>query len=239
MAQEENEQHKSDKPDDQDAGVHIPISHRPFVGTTNPTGSNSDDKKDNNAEGEPSKPSILSPSHRNVIKPLNDIKLDEPDQEFNPPAALAPAKEKKVDDSPKYMDTKPPVKKETSPPTPTNDAATTSNSNPSDIATDQPPKSNEITAVLDGNDDKEKEAENKDDEKRKQEIESVIESHKYYVPVYAVARRQSIKVNFGLLAVVLVLAMVLIDLMLDSGTILLVQKVPHTHFFNISSSQKN
>ncbi len=56
------------------------------------------------------------------------------------------------------------------------------------------------------------------------------------MPIDAIARKRSIKVSMVLTILVLALAIVLIDLMLDSGTILLVQKIPHTHFFSVNNS---
>ena len=71
---------------------------------------------------------------------------------------------------------------------------------------------------------------------RERELEDYIDSRKFFVPINAVARKRSIKVSIVLTGMVLLLAIVLIDLMLDSGIILLVQKIPHTHFFSLNSS---
>jgi len=73
--------------------------------------------------------------------------------------------------------------------------------------------------------------------KRERELEEMIDSRQFFVPINAVARKHSIKVSAGLTLLVLLLAIVLIDLMLDTGMILLVQKIPHTHFFSSSPSQ--
>jgi hypothetical protein len=209
----DNKKDAPNSPEGQDTAVHIPITHRPYVGSNNPTGNNPEETK---KDDEPEQPHILAPSHRNVIKPLNDnIKPEEPEPEEKKP------------DTQKYMDTKPPAKKAaTAPPAPA-DIEAPSGETPKEA----PLNSEDIPVVPDA--DKQAKAPNKDDEKRKEEIENIIESHKYFIPVYATARRQSIKINFGLTILILVLAFALIDLMLDSGTILLVQKVPHTHFFSI------
>ncbi|HSX35767.1 MAG TPA: hypothetical protein VLH84_02425 [Patescibacteria group bacterium] len=67
--------------------------------------------------------------------------------------------------------------------------------------------------------------------KRDHEVEELIDSQRFFVPINTEAHKRSIKVSFGLVLLLLLLAGVLIDLMLDSDTILLLQKIPHTHFF--------
>lgn len=67
--------------------------------------------------------------------------------------------------------------------------------------------------------------------KRKAEVENYIDSKQFFVPINAIARKRSIKVSFALIFVLVLLSALLIDLMIDSGLILLVQKIPHTHFF--------
>jgi len=73
---------------------------------------------------------------------------------------------------------------------------------------------------------------------REQEIEDYIDKRQFFVPINSVARKRSVKVSAGLTVLVLLLAVVLIDLMLDSGVILLVQKIPHTHFFTVPNTLK-
>ena len=72
--------------------------------------------------------------------------------------------------------------------------------------------------------------------KRAQELESLIDSKQFYVPINAIAHKRSIKHSVFMTVVVFLLAVVLIDLMLDSGIILLVQKFPHTHFFTTNNN---
>jgi hypothetical protein len=71
-------------------------------------------------------------------------------------------------------------------------------------------------------------------EKRHQEIERTIESQKYYVPINTVAQKQSIRISLLLLLLTLLLAIILVDLMFDSGIVLIVNQLPHTHFFSIN-----
>lgn len=63
------------------------------------------------------------------------------------------------------------------------------------------------------------------------ELQESINNREYFVPINAVARTHSIKVSILLTLLVILLAAVLIDLMLDTEFILLLQKIPHTHFF--------
>lgn len=67
--------------------------------------------------------------------------------------------------------------------------------------------------------------------KRQEELDQYINSKQFFVPINAAAQKRSIQISVLLTIVVLILAFILIDLMLDSGLILLVQKIPHTHFF--------
>lgn len=71
--------------------------------------------------------------------------------------------------------------------------------------------------------------------KRERELESLIDSKQFYVPINAVARKREVKHSALMTVLVLLLAFVLIDLMLDSGLILLAERIPHTHFFTVSS----
>ena len=68
--------------------------------------------------------------------------------------------------------------------------------------------------------------------RRDQEVKEYIENKQFFVPINEVARKRSIKVSFGLVLLMALLGVVLIDLMLDSGIILLIQKIPHTNFFS-------
>ncbi|HEY4963155.1 MAG TPA: hypothetical protein VIH90_00475 [Candidatus Saccharimonadales bacterium] len=70
-------------------------------------------------------------------------------------------------------------------------------------------------------------------EKRHQELEKTIESRKYFVPINTIAQKRSIRVSLILVLLTLLLAILLIDLMFDSGMILLVNRLPHTHFFSV------
>lgn len=68
--------------------------------------------------------------------------------------------------------------------------------------------------------------------KREEELEGLITSGKYAVPIDAVQRRRSRlhTIVLGLIAVLLAIA--LLDLVADAGIIDLPSSVPHTHFFS-------
>lgn len=207
--QDNSDKKNTIKTDQKNAGNHhMPLPHRSFV-----TGdSNAEDKSAPAGSDDvpESRSSILPPAKHNVIKPPDDFKMDSPDEEEEKPAPQ------------KVMDVAAPVKKESAV-----DAA------------DAKPESEDSAPAMDFNklpeDGKEKPSANVEaDIKRQQEIEDVIDSHKYFVPVDRVIKRRAIKVNLSLTLVVFLLAIVLIDLMLDSGAIILLQKVPHTHFFSVS-----
>jgi hypothetical protein len=74
------------------------------------------------------------------------------------------------------------------------------------------------------------------DTKREHELDDMINSHKYYVPIDAIGRKRSIKVSILLTIVAVLLGLILVDFLLDAGSILLSHNVPHTHFFG---SEKN
>lgn len=68
--------------------------------------------------------------------------------------------------------------------------------------------------------------------KREQQIEEFIEKKHFFVPINAVARQRSIRVSMGLTFLIFLLGLVLLNLMLDTGLILLIEKIPHTNFFS-------
>jgi hypothetical protein len=67
--------------------------------------------------------------------------------------------------------------------------------------------------------------------KRAEALEKYISEREFFVPINAAARKRSIKVSFMLTFLLFLLGIVLIDLMLDSGLIYLIQHIPHTNFF--------
>ena len=69
-----------------------------------------------------------------------------------------------------------------------------------------------------------------EEEARRQELERLIESGKYAVPINAVRRKRTRTVVLGLSILAFVLAVALFDVALDTHTIV-VRAVPHTHFF--------
>lgn len=72
-----------------------------------------------------------------------------------------------------------------------------------------------------------------EDAKREEEIRGYIDKHEFFVPINSIARKRNIKVTLLLVALELVLGLFLLNLMLDAGLIYLLQKIPHTHFFDL------
>lgn len=72
-----------------------------------------------------------------------------------------------------------------------------------------------------------------DDAKRAEELQGLINNREFFVPINSVARKRSLKVSIALTFLELLLGIVLLDLMLDAGVIELIQKIPHTHLFDV------
>ncbi len=71
------------------------------------------------------------------------------------------------------------------------------------------------------------------DRKRAAELEAIIASGKYAVPIDASGKRRTLIITIWLVVLTLLLAVVLADALLDVG-ILNVQGIPHTHFFSLT-----
>jgi hypothetical protein len=72
-----------------------------------------------------------------------------------------------------------------------------------------------------------------EDAKREQELQGYIANRDFFVPINAVARKRSLKVSMSLVFVELLLGLFLLNLMLDAGVIQLLEKIPHTSFFDL------
>jgi len=68
--------------------------------------------------------------------------------------------------------------------------------------------------------------------KRETELESIIESGKYAVPINAVQRKRSHVATLLLCVLAIVLLVALLDVAADVGIVKLPSSVPHTHFFS-------
>lgn len=112
---------------------------------------------------------------------------------------------------------------------------------PADVAADEKPATREpeetptlLTTDEDGSDDKQVNPEavklSEEDTRRNKEIEEIIASGRYYVPVNSHAKRRTRIVTFWLVTLMVVLAAVLVNALLDVG--ILNFNVPHTHFFS-------
>lgn len=96
-------------------------------------------------------------------------------------------------------------------------------------STDQTPEVDQVS-------DKPKDTSEKksDIDEIKEEIEEDIISKSYFLPINTISQKRSIKHSLFLTLILFILALILLDLLLDSGLILIVQKIPHTHFFSQS-----
>lgn len=72
-----------------------------------------------------------------------------------------------------------------------------------------------------------------EDAKRQEEIQGYITNHNFFVPINARARKRSLRVSIALTFLELLLGLFLLNLMLDAGVIELLEKIPHTHFFDL------
>lgn len=231
------------------------IQSRPIIGRATSVSSPSDDQttQDDSANSvnpemtsTPSAP-VLPSQSKKLIVPISD--------EFTKDTAAAKAAPI-ADAAPEQSKTEEPVasvSKEDSPADTPKEAASEETSEPE---TEKPAEAPAEKRAADENDTDEAEADDgkadkKEDKpspetekavaeaaaavKRQNELESLIDSKQFYVPINAVARKREVKHSALMTILVLLLALVLIDLMLDSGLILLAEKIPHTHFFTISN----
>ena len=212
------------------------IQSRPIIGRPTSVSSPADEAP--KQEESPSAPVLPSQSKRTLIVPISD---GAPKAEETPAVnAASPADSKAAvaNDASKGDASEAPVaKKVITPP-----ESSTEPDKEEAASDDEAAKEDEAAAEAVKTDDDDKEskpspetekalAEAAAAEKRVKELEALIDSKQFYVPINAVARKRSIQYSSFMTVAVFLLAIVLIDLMLDTGMILLVQKIPHTHFF--------
>lgn len=118
-------------------------------------------------------------------------------------------------------------------------------SKPADEPATQAPETSQAVPedtniAADGTADTEKSEAPEEDEEAKKEalalarqktVDKYIDTREFFVPIDAAARKRSIQVSLWLTLIYIILSIILVDLMLDSGMIELLQKVPHTNFF--------
>ena len=117
--------------------------------------------------------------------------------------------------------------------TPTGPSETWQQNSPSTASPDEPEDSAETTRDKPNPETRKAVEEAAEAAKRESKLQEYTDSRQFFIPINAVAQKRSIKVSIGLTILVLLFAIVLIDLLLDTGTILLLQKIPHTHLFNL------
>lgn len=189
---------------------------------------------------------LLEPSKTPIIKPIHISdepkakKTDEDEAKADEQAVDPPAEEKPTDD---VADDSEPAKKpepeEQSEESKSEDAETVeadTETKPADEpATDNAEKSTDdpegddakVPAIDDAAVAKEEAAA----KQRAEEMQKLIDSRQFYVPVNMVERKRSTRTSVMLIILQVVLTIALIDLMLDANIIELIQKLPHTHFF--------
>ena len=205
-------------------------TNKPIADITKPDAATDDQKlvisnrpvmnREEDAEQSAPEPTAASAPKRTVIKPLT---MDEASEEKPEGIAETPPEPAGAAQAPAET-----AEPETSEPA---EPAEPEESAPADGA---PTNKADLSAAETKKLDREAEQQAAEEAKRQEELQKYIDNHEYYVPINAVAQRRSIKVSIGLTFVVLLLSILLIDLMLDSGVILLVQKIPHTHFFGLN-----
>jgi len=121
--------------------------------------------------------------------------------------------------------TEPKPVEEPKPASPASNASNIANSSDGALDSDPTEKSEAV---------KDAEAKRQDEveAKRQSQLNQYIDTKEFFVPINAAARKRSIEVSLWLTLVYIILSVILIDLMLDSGMIELLQKVPHTNFFS-------
>lgn len=216
------------------------IQSRPIISHVTSLGSSSDDdpsKNDEAAQPEtPSAPTLPSQTKRTLIVPISDgatkEATPEPAASEEPKVELTAAASKAaVTDIPKPEAAEETPKTTAAKPTKETEEAADEDATPEEPGTDKADKkdgkaSAETQKAI---------AEAAAAAKRDHELEALIDSKQFYVPVNAVARKREVKHSALMTIAVLLLALILIDLMLDSGLILLAERIPHTHFFTTSS----
>lgn len=203
---------------DADEGAKRLVIHsRPIIGR----GESSSEPEANEEDQPVEDKQPSSQSKRPKMVPIN-VKDESENNDADDPKKTEEKVEVKTEDAPKPKIEE--TKSEPSANVPKNDLAAVNTEDSSEVSEE---KSDEET--------KKALEQAEQDEKRQKQLQELVDSKKYYVPINAVARKRSIKVSLGLTFLVLLLSLVLVDLMLDSGIILLVQKIPHTHFFSVKT----
>jgi hypothetical protein len=217
------------------------IQERPFIGRATSMGSMiAEEKKrdDSTTSGEPaSAPVLPMQTKRTVIVPISEDTAEEPTPSKDTTAEdVAPeeqnVQQKVVSSQDETVSTKaePAAKKST------DVSAKPADNEPKESAV---PEDEEVADSKDDKPNPETEkaiAEAAAAAKREKELETLIDSKQFNVPINAVAHKREVKHSALMTVAILLLGLILIDLMLDSGVIFLAEKIPHTHFFITSSS---
>jgi len=163
------------------------------------------------------KPAATEPVARTAktIKPVSKDMKPAAEEKVDNPEATPP-----VETPEKAPETEPKSEPETETPEPTSEESA------QDAPADPPSqRDNEAAATA------AEAAEAAARQAREAELEQLISSGKYAVPVNSADRKRTEHTSIALTIFVVLLALLLVDLMLDANIIELIQKLPHTHFF--------
>jgi hypothetical protein len=176
--------------------------------------------------GEPATPSAAGMTHEKTIAPISIISVKSDEDKGEKP------------EEPKEAEagTKPDPEEKSAEPTRTDPPE------PTEAASDpeSKPESQEPESGTKPDEPRDPEAETTSEEaavaeakaKREQELEDIVTSGKYAVPIDAVQRRRSRIATTMLVVLAVLLAIVLVDAILDVGILHVSSSVPHTHFFS-------
>jgi len=220
----------------------IVVSDRPMV-ANDPMMVTDNGSEQVPAADEPKTAPIVSRTAK-TLQPMHDaeeLATDEsaPTPEAETQAEVAAATEASTDDNApapgkKDVVTAKPDGAESEAPTPAAPAAEdTAESAPAEAtpAAETPAADDDTQPADAAQNDDEAAAEDAAAREREAEMQKLIDSRQFFVPVNAVEQKRSIRTSIWLTLLVIVLAVVLVDFMLDANVILLLTKLPHTHFF--------
>lgn len=204
-------------------------------------------KKKTSTEAPPA-PQLLIPK-RSIMVPVSEAKTEAEPSAPIPITTKQEAKNLRPETAPEIAPTTTPIPKPMEPPTASTPQPPASPPTASQPRAQRPPEDSmdaqdkpEPTAAEDLEPENTDTPETKADPevrkaleeaKREQELQGFLDDREFFVPINAVARKRSLKVSIGLTIVELLLGVILLNLMLDAGLIHLLEKIPHTNFFNL------
>jgi hypothetical protein len=207
------------------------VPNRPILGRT-PAGVSA-------VHHDPTEPAAALSAHKKsiVINPLMDEREPATDSSAknDSPAADPTPNDKNKDDKPPVTQTPVPDANNGTKPDETKLEETKPEADKieTDLGTDTDEKNEDINGTDAGKPDQPSLETRKalEEVKHEEKLEGYIQSKQFFVPINTEEQKRSIKVSFGLTLLLFMLGVLLINFMLDSGIIFLIQKIPHTDFF--------